>query len=67
MEAAGPNDVRRMLKTFGIAVDEAIAAHRMRYAGALKVRLTLEDLTNYGGSPPSERLHFELESEVRAE
>ena len=66
MEPASPQEIRRLLKTFGIAVDEAIAAHRLHHAGPLKLRLTMEDRTDYGASPPAERLHFELEGEIGA-
>ena len=68
MESPSRDDIRRLLKTFGIAADEAILTHMARSpgGGSRKVRLTLEDLTDYGGLPPKEALHLELEGEIRA-
>jgi len=67
MENPSRDDIRRLLKTFGIAADEAILTHLARSpgGGSRKVRLTLEDLTDYGGSPPDVPLHLELEGEIR--
>ena len=61
------DDIRRLLKTFGIQADEAIVAHLARTPGdqPLHVRLTLQDLTDYGDQSPDEPLHFEIEGDVR--
>ncbi len=61
------NDIRKLLKNFGILADEVITAHIERFPGhhPLHLRLALEDLTDYGDSPPQESLHMEIEGEVR--
>ena len=60
------NDIRALLKRFGIRADEAIIRHLATQAGntALKLRCTLEDVTDYGDAPPSEPLHVLVEGEV---
>jgi hypothetical protein len=59
--------IRRLLKTFGIQADEAMVAHLARLAPdqPVKVRLILQDLTDYGPSPPGNTLHLEIEGELR--
>ncbi|MEX2031084.1 MAG: hypothetical protein WD906_08935 [Anaerolineales bacterium] len=67
MDNPSRDDTRRLLKTFGIAADEAILTHLARTPGRSRVvRLTLEDLTDYGDSAPDVPLHLELEGEIRA-
>ena len=64
-------DIRKLLKNFGIAADEAVSAHLEQLAAGdspvrlLKLRLRLEDLTDYGGNPPDAQLSLEVEGEVR--
>jgi hypothetical protein len=67
MEESSRHDIRRLLKTFGIQADEAVIAHLARNPGVgpLRLRLVLEDLTDYAASPPAEALHVELEGQVR--
>ena len=67
MDDNSRNDIRKLLKTFGIQADEAMVAHlaRIQDLSALHVRLTLEDLTDYGDQPPSVPLQFALEGEIR--
>ena len=62
------DDIRKVLKNFGIQADEAIVAHLARNPRApdLKLRLVLEDHTDYGDAPPVERLHLEIEGHVRS-
>ena len=59
--------IRRVLKTFGIQADEAMVAHLARIATdqPVKVRLILQDITDYGSSPPRVPLHLEIEGELR--
>lgn len=66
MEDTSRNDIRRLLKTFGIQADEAMVAHLARYPAIerLHVRLILEDLTEYGDSPPKAPLSLEVEGEI---
>jgi hypothetical protein len=67
MQETSRDDIRKLLKTFGVKADEAIITHLARMAGdqPLRLRVTLDDLTDYGGKPPVEKLHFEVEAEVR--
>ncbi len=67
MEESSRADIRRLLKTFGIQADEDIVSHLARNPGdtPLRIRLLLEDLTDYGDSPPSIPLKLEIEGEIR--
>ena len=67
MESKSRDDIRTLLKTFGIQADEAIIKHLARTPGdqTLQLRLTLEDLTSYEGSPPTETLRLTIEGEIR--
>ena len=60
------NDMRTLLKTFGIQADEAVIAHLARnpQITQLRLRLVLEDLTDYGNDAPVEGLAFALEGEI---
>jgi hypothetical protein len=67
MESPSKDDIRRLLKTFGIQADDAITAH-VEGLGAgppLQVRLLLEDLTDYGDDPPENPLRLEIEGQIR--
>lgn len=67
MESSSRDDIRKLLKTFGVKADELVIAHlaRMGRSKPLKLALILEDRTDYGGSPPPQGLHLEMEGEVR--
>jgi hypothetical protein len=67
MEDTSRKDIRRILKIFGIQADEAMVAHLARNpaVAALRVRLTLEDLTDYGDQPPADPLRLVIEDDVR--
>jgi hypothetical protein len=67
MEEFGRTDIRSLLKSFGIRADEAIIAHLARNPeqNSLRLRLVLEDLTDYSDPLPKEPLHVEMEGEVR--
>jgi hypothetical protein len=60
-------DIRRLLKRFGIEADEAVMAYieSAPGQGPLRVRLTLEDLTDYGDKTPETWLYVEVEGEIR--
>ncbi|MDX1663250.1 MAG: hypothetical protein R3272_05615 [Candidatus Promineifilaceae bacterium] len=60
-------DIRRLLKRFGIQADQALVEHLEHNpdVSAVRVRITLEDLTDYGANAPQERLHLEVEEVVR--
>lgn len=60
-------DVRRLLKTFGIQADETIMAYIARHPGPtpLQIRITLEDVTSNGQAAPAEPLRVVIEGEIR--
>ena len=66
MDDQSRKDIRRLLKTFGVRADEAMVAHLARHpdVDSLRVRVTLEDLSDYGDSAPEEPLHVEVEEEI---
>jgi hypothetical protein len=66
-EDTARDDIRKLLKTFGIQADEAVIRHleRLPQAKTLKVRLVLEDLTDYGGRVPEKPLTLSIEGEIR--
>ena len=67
MEDNARQDIRRLLKSFGIQADEAIMAHLAQQAAGtvLQLRVTLEDITDYGDNAPADPLRLEIEAEVR--
>jgi hypothetical protein len=67
MDGNGRDDIRNLLKTFGIKADEIVIAHLARNPGdvPLQIRLILEDQTDYGGQAPETPLHLEIEGEIR--
>jgi hypothetical protein len=67
MQETSRTDIRRLLKAFGIQADEEVSAHLENHPGLekLHIRLILEDLTDYGDSPPDESLRLELRGEIR--
>jgi hypothetical protein len=67
MEGSSRDDIRKVLKSFGIQADEALVAHlaRLPDGDPLKIRLVLEDRTDYGGDPPEVSLGFEMEGVIR--
>jgi len=69
MEETSRHDIRRLLKTFGVQADEAIIRYLERNPGThpLRLRITLEDITDYGGQQPSHPLHLVVEGEIRRE
>jgi len=67
MEGNGRDDIRSLLKTFGIKADEIVIAHLARNPGdvPLQIRLILEDQTDYGDHAPEAPLRLEIEGEIR--
>ena len=67
MDDTSRDDSRKLLKTFGIKADEVIIAHLARNPGdkPLRIKLVLEDVTNYGDAKPADALHMEIEGEIR--
>jgi len=66
-EDTARDDIRKLLKTFGIQADEAIIRHleRLPEEKTLKVRLVLEDHTDYGAQVPEQPLALSIEGEIR--
>ncbi len=67
MESTSRDDIRNLLKTFGVKADELVVRHLARtgHAGPLRLALILEDRTDYGAADSGEHLHFEIEGQVR--
>jgi hypothetical protein len=67
MDESTRNDIRKLLKIFGVQADEAISNHLEQNPGVrpLHLRITLEDLTDYGDSPPEDKLHLEIQRQIR--
>ena len=67
MEETSRDDIRKLLRTFGVKADEAITAHLARNPGdvPLRLRVTLEDLTPYSAQSPQPPLTLEIEAEIR--
>jgi len=66
MEDNSRKDIRAMLKTFGVRADEAIVRHLARNPSVqtLRLKLRLQDHTDYGATPPDEALSLEVEGEI---
>jgi hypothetical protein len=65
MRSEAHDEIRRLLKEFGVTADETVSAYLIenKPSQALRLRIVLEDLTQYV-SPPPEKLHLEVEGEV---
>jgi hypothetical protein len=61
------DDIRRLLKEFGVRADGAIVTHLAQAPGtqALHLRCTLVDLTDYGDGAPPRPLQLEVEGTIR--
>jgi len=67
MNEATQTDIRKLLKRFGVEADRAISEYIKQVPGdkPLQLRITLEDMTDYGDDAPAEWLYVEVEGEVR--
>ncbi len=65
---SNPMNIRRLLKTFGIQADEAVMAYLSQNTNidTVTVRLTLEDITDYGEVEPAQRLIVQVEGDISA-
>ena len=65
MRSEAHDEVRRLLKEFGVTADETISAYLIetKPSRPLRLRIVLEDRTQYE-SPPAQQLHLEVEGEV---
>jgi hypothetical protein len=66
MDGSARDDIRSLLKEFGVRADEAIVTHLARNQDLenLQLRLILEDLTDYGGVSPEISLSLMVEGEI---
>ena len=66
MDDNSRKDIRALLKTFGVKADESIVGHLAKYpeVSHLNLKVTLEDVTDYGTSTPSETLSLEIDGEI---
>ena len=67
MSEESRKDIRMLLKKFGVQADEAIVQHltRLDRPVTLKLRCTLEDVTDYEDAPAAP-LAFTVEADVRS-
>jgi hypothetical protein len=65
MPSTSHDDIRKLLKEFGLTADETVTAYIIEHKPSqpLRLRITLEDLTEYE-SPPQERLEVTVEGTV---
>ena len=66
MSSSKRDDMRAFLKNYGIQADEAVVIHLARNPSikSLHLRLSLQDLTDYGENIPTESLALELEGRI---
>ena len=69
MSEENRKDIRMLLKRFGVQADEAIVRHLVLLGDgvSLRLRCTLEDLTDYGDQSPASPLSVVVEGEVQAQ
>ena len=62
------NDIRRALKQFGVKADEELVAYLALNSDIteLNIRLTLEDITDYGKLAPENTLSLVVEASIRS-
>ena len=67
MSEENRKDIRMLLKQFGVQADEAIVRHLATLGDgtSLRLRCTLEDLTDYGDRPPSAPLSLMVEGDIK--
>lgn len=66
MDDNSRKDIRALLKTFGVKADEAIVGHLAKNPDVkqLNLKVTLEDITDYGSAAPSEGLSFVVDGQI---
>jgi len=54
MRNGAHDDIRRLLKEFGLTADETVSAYLIenKPKQQMRLRITLEDLTDYSEAPP---------------
>lgn len=65
MPSNSHEDIRRLLKEFGLTADETVSAYLIEHKPErpLRLRIVLEDVTPYE-TPPSQPLRVEVEGDV---
>lgn len=65
MRSTAHDDIRKLLKEFGLTADETVTAFLIeeKPKQPLRLRIVLEDLTQYE-TPPSRQLRVEVEGQV---
>jgi hypothetical protein len=65
MQSRAHEDIRKLLKEFGLTADETISAYLIetKPSKPLRLRIVLEDITGYD-SAPAKSLRVEIEGEV---
>lgn len=66
MEDDSRKDIRALLKTFGVKADEAIVGHLAKNPDVnhIKLKVTLEDVTDYATTTPSGTLGLVIEGDI---
>jgi len=66
MDDNSRKDIRALLKTFGVKADEAIVGHLAKNPDIkqLNLKVTLEDMTDYGSKSPNDRLSFVVDGQI---
>lgn len=66
MDDNSRKDIRALLKTFGVKADEAIVGHLAKNPNVqqLNLKVTLEDLTDYGDQAPDDALSFVVDGQI---
>jgi hypothetical protein len=66
MPSNAHDDIRKLLKEFGLTADETVSAYLIeeKPAQPLRLRIVLEDLTTYA-NPPARPLRVEVEGDVK--
>lgn len=66
MDDNSRKDIRALLKTFGVKADEAIVGHLAKNPDVqqLNLKVTLEDMTDYGANSPSDALSFIVNGQI---
>jgi hypothetical protein len=66
MSQSGPTEIRQLLKIFGIQVDKEVSNFLADYPEyeTIRIRLTLEDISDYGERPPTDMVNLKIEGEI---
>lgn len=67
MDDNSRKDIRALLKTFGVKADEAIVGHLAKNPDIkqLNLKVSLEDMTDYGSNSPSGSLSFVVDGQIK--